>query len=112
MSGVVGVGLPARSENDGHLAYLGARGVVARHVCLQLSPLVQPPDAGESPVQAAFGDQRPDRIPVAPLLVQGTVGIEVRRALDRGVDRREASPLDETAIVEDLAQLVEGDVAV
>ncbi len=106
MSGVVGVGLPARSENDGHLAYVGARGVVARHVCLQLSPLVQPPDAGESPVQAAFGDQRPDRVPVAPLLAQGTAGVEVSLPLDRGVDGREASPVGEAAVVEDLEQLV------
>jgi hypothetical protein len=40
------------------------------------------------------------------------VGIEVRRALDRGVDRCEASPLDKTAIVEQFEQLVYGDVAV
>ncbi len=106
MFGVIGVGLPARSENDGHLAYVGARGVVARHVCLQLSPLVQPPDAGESPVQAAFGDQRPDRVPVAPLLVQGAPGVEVGLALDPGVERREVSPVDEAAVVEDLEQLV------
>ena len=40
------------------------------------------------------------------------MGIKVRRALDRGVNRREASPLDETAIVEQFEQLVYGDVAV
>jgi hypothetical protein len=64
---------------------VGARGVVACHVGFQLSPLVQPPDAGEGPVQAVFGDQRPDRVPVPPLLAEGAAGVEVRLALDRGV---------------------------
>jgi hypothetical protein len=97
-----GGGLGAGCANDGCLADVGARGVVAGHVGLQLSPLVQRPDAGEGPVQAVFGDQRPDRVPVAPLLAQGAAGVEVGVALDRGVCRREDSPVGEAAVVEDL----------
>ena len=88
-------------RNDGYLAGVGARGLVARHVRLQLSPLVQLPDAGEGQVQPIFGDQRPDRAPVAPLLAEGSARIKVRIALDRGVDGREASPACETGVVED-----------
>jgi hypothetical protein len=103
-----GVSLSAGCENDGYLADVAARGVVARHVGLQLSPLFQLPDAGVDKVQAVFGDQRPDRVPVALLLAEGTVRVEVRLALDRGVDGREASPMVETGVVDDFQQLVEG----
>ena len=99
-------------EDYRRLADVGTQGVVARHVVFQLPSLVQPPDAGEGPVQAVFRYQRPDRIPVAPVFAQGTMRVEVRVALDRGVGGHEGSPVVEAAIVEDLEQLVDGNVAV
>ena len=98
-------------EDYRRLADVGTQGVVARHVVFQPS-LVQPPDAGEGPVQAVFRYQRPDRIPRRASFAQGTMRVEVRVALDRGVGGHEGSPVVEAAIVEDLEQLVDGNVAV
>src|SRR5215203_4189446 len=101
-----------RGEDDGRLADVRAQGIVACHVGLQLASLVKSLDQGESPIETIFSDQRPDRVAIPPLFIQGAARVEVRLALDGGVDRHEPSPLGEAVIVEDLNQLVEGSVAV
>ena len=108
----VGNSLSAGCEKYGYLADVAARGIIARRVGFELSALVQLPDPGEGTVQAVFGDQRPDRVSIAPLFVQGAARVEVRLALNRGVDRREASPVVETAVVKDFEQFVDRGVAV
>ena len=55
----------------------------------------------EGQVQPIFGDQRPYRVAGPPHFAEGASGVEVRLALDRGVDGREASPMVETGALED-----------
>ncbi len=88
-----------------------AAGVVARDVGFELAPVVQFPDAGEGAFEAVVRDQRPDRVAVAPLLVERAAGVEVGFALDGGVYRGEPPPVREAAGFEDLDQFIEGGVA-
>ena len=62
-------------------------------------------------METICGEQRPDRVAIPPLFIQGTARVEVRLTLDCGVDRHEPSPPGEAVIVEDLDQLVEGSAA-
>jgi hypothetical protein len=94
------------------LADMRAPGIVACQVGLQFTSLVEFPDQGESPIETILGEQRPDRVAIPPLFIQGATRVEVRITLDSGVDRHEPSAPGETVIGEDLDQLVEGSVAV